>query len=221
LPIDRKSADPSDVTAWRELRRLLDAELSQVPEKYRTAFILCHLEGKSCEEAAKHLGCPRGTVQSRVGRARERLRERLALRGWLPAFTPLTALVEQHAAPLLEVSPVLIHATVYSALLVSMGKTLAGLISPSVLELMTDTLSAMHRSRLRELVVLAILILLASTAGAWGIHSLQLPKDSAGLDSTAGCPTSSCHGSPTPQDLDSTAGSPTSSCHGSPTPQEP
>ncbi|HEY7425717.1 MAG TPA: RNA polymerase sigma factor [Gemmataceae bacterium] len=200
LPIDRKSADPADVTAWRELRCLLDAELSQVPEKYRTAFILCHLEGKTCEEAAEHLGCPRGTVQSRVGRARERLRVRLARRGWLPASTPLAGLLEQNAAPLLEVSPVLIHSTVYSALLVSMGKTLAGLVSPSVLELMTDTLSAMRWSRIRERVILAVVILLASSATVWGMHSLKLYRDLAGLGSPSGYPTSSCHGSPTPQE---------------------
>jgi RNA polymerase sigma factor (sigma-70 family) len=83
LPIDENSADPSDQAAWRELRRVVDAELSRLPEKYRTAFILCHLEGKTCEEAAEHLGCPRGTILSRLGRARQQLHYRLALRGWL------------------------------------------------------------------------------------------------------------------------------------------
>jgi RNA polymerase sigma factor (sigma-70 family) len=71
--------EPSDQAAARELRQWLDAELRQIPEKYRTAFRLCHLEGKTSEEAAAHLGCPRGTVQSRVGRARERLRARLTM----------------------------------------------------------------------------------------------------------------------------------------------
>jgi RNA polymerase sigma factor (sigma-70 family) len=98
-PVDRKCMDPADRTALHELSRLVDAELSRLPEKYRTAFILCHLEGKSCAEAAGQLGCPRGTILSRVGRARQQLQARLALHGWLPASTPLPHLQERHALP--------------------------------------------------------------------------------------------------------------------------
>ena len=89
LLADDKSADPADSTAWSELHHLLDVALSRIPEKYRTAFILCQLEGKTCGEAAEHLGCPRGTVLSRLGRARQRLQARLTLQGWLPELTPL------------------------------------------------------------------------------------------------------------------------------------
>lgn len=78
LPIDKKCTDPANQTAWRELRRLVDGELRRLPEKYRTAFILCHLEGKTCAEAAEHLGCPRGTILSRLGRARQQLQARLS-----------------------------------------------------------------------------------------------------------------------------------------------
>ena len=85
---DESGSDPAERMAYRELRRLLDAELSRMPEKYRTAFILYHLEGKTCDEAAECLGCPRGTVRSRVGRARRRLRDRLVLRGWTAPRTP-------------------------------------------------------------------------------------------------------------------------------------
>jgi DNA-directed RNA polymerase specialized sigma24 family protein len=45
------------------------------------AFVLCYLEGKTNEEAARLLGCPRGTILSRLARARERLRRSLSRRG--------------------------------------------------------------------------------------------------------------------------------------------
>jgi RNA polymerase sigma factor (sigma-70 family) len=192
-PIDERCGDPADLTAWRELRQLLDAELSRVPEKYRTAFILCHLEGKTCEEAAEHLGCPRGTVQSRVGRARERLRARLSLRGWAPAVSPLTSLIEQHSSSLAAIAPPLVNATVQCAVLVAMGKALAGIVSPAVVELMRDTVQYMQRSRLRYLLVLALLALLGSSALAWGMRALQ-GTDPGPIVSpmSSGCPSSSC-----------------------------
>ena len=189
LPIDIKSSDPADLTAWRELREMLDAELSQIPEKYRTAFVLCHLEGKTCDEAADHLGCPRGTVQSRVGRARERLRARLTLRGWVPSSDHLAALLEQHASALGPVSPALVQATVHSALLIVLGKVLNGLVPWSVMELMTETAIEMNRSKLRYVSVLALLVLLGSSALVWGMRSLSPEK------SPTTAATSSCHGS--------------------------
>jgi hypothetical protein len=159
------------VSSWRELRQLLDAELSQIPEKYRTAFILCHLEGKTCDEAAEHLGCPRGTVQSRVGRARERLRVRLSRRGWMPGGSSLVGLVEQHASSLALVTPVLVNSTVHIALLMSVLKVTTGVVSASVAELMNEASTAKHLFRLRYLAFLALLLLLAGTAVVWGMRS--------------------------------------------------
>jgi RNA polymerase sigma factor (sigma-70 family) len=82
VPDNEPGSDPVDRMACRELGQLLDFELSRIPEKFRAAFLLCHAEGKTCMEAAQYLGCPCGTLQSRVARARERLRARMALRGW-------------------------------------------------------------------------------------------------------------------------------------------
>jgi RNA polymerase sigma factor (sigma-70 family) len=67
--------------AWLELQGVLDEELQCLPKKQRAALLLCYLEGRTHEEAARHLGWPVGTVKSTLARARERLRLRLTRRG--------------------------------------------------------------------------------------------------------------------------------------------
>jgi RNA polymerase sigma factor (sigma-70 family) len=56
-------------------------ELNRLPEKYRAPIVLCYLEGLTHDEAAVRLSWPVGTVRSRLSRARDTLRTRLARRG--------------------------------------------------------------------------------------------------------------------------------------------
>ena len=51
--------------------------VAMLPGKYREAVVLCDLEEMSYEEAAAALGCPIGTVRSRLHRARAILLEKL------------------------------------------------------------------------------------------------------------------------------------------------
>jgi RNA polymerase sigma factor (sigma-70 family) len=64
-----------------EWGRVLHEEINRLPDRYREPVVLCDLEGQTHEQAARHLGCPVGTVKSRLARGRERLRGRLERRG--------------------------------------------------------------------------------------------------------------------------------------------
>jgi RNA polymerase sigma factor (sigma-70 family) len=97
------SAEPSapeqpDDACWRDLRPVLDEEISRLPEKYRAAFVLCYLQGRTNEEAAVELGCPKGTILSRLARGREWLRNRLTRRGLAPAAVALALNLSSQAA---------------------------------------------------------------------------------------------------------------------------
>jgi RNA polymerase sigma-70 factor (ECF subfamily) len=68
---------PVDEAARRELMTRVEAALPQLPEEQRTVFLLRVGEGLSYDEIARTLDIPRGTVMSRLSRAREALRKRL------------------------------------------------------------------------------------------------------------------------------------------------
>src|SRR5207248_11551079 len=79
---DRPPAgEPLDELTLREARAVLDEELARLPERDRGPLVLCYLEGLTRDEAAARLGCPLGTLKSRLERGRAVLAGRLARRG--------------------------------------------------------------------------------------------------------------------------------------------
>ena len=59
----------------------LHEELARLPDHYRDALVLCYLEGQTCDEAARRLGRPVGTVKARLSRRRGILKDRLMRQG--------------------------------------------------------------------------------------------------------------------------------------------
>src|SRR5579871_5366560 len=79
---DQRSGVAVQEAGDRELRDALDAEIERLPEKYRSAVVLCCLEGRGRPEVARQLGCTEGTLSSRLARGRALLQTRLGRRGW-------------------------------------------------------------------------------------------------------------------------------------------
>jgi RNA polymerase sigma factor (sigma-70 family) len=123
------SCPPADDLAWREVRQLLDAELTRLPEKYRTPLVLCYLEGLAHAEVARRLGCSDTVLRGRLERGREALRRRLARLG-LPLAAPLLLL--EANAPVAAALRVATLATVRAA-------TSGNSVAPAVASLVAGT----------------------------------------------------------------------------------
>ena len=60
-----------------ELKRVVFSTIESLPDDLKTAISLRELDGLSYEEIAEVMGCPVGTVRSRIFRARETVEKRI------------------------------------------------------------------------------------------------------------------------------------------------
>lgn len=87
IPLEDVSPIPADDRKEdSELKQLLNTEIQKLPVKYRTVLILRDIEGLSYREISKILKCRIGTVESRLFRSRQILREQLEKLGWWRDF---------------------------------------------------------------------------------------------------------------------------------------
>ena len=167
-----------------EVRRVLDEELGRLPGKYRDPLVLCYLEGRSQEEAARVLGWTKGTVSGRLARAKDLLRSRLARRGLAPAIGAFPPLAELPVSPA-AVSSDLVATAVRGGLAATVGRAEAAGIPASVLEQAKGAIWTMSAIRWVSLSSSLTLILLASAA-AWSLaahgNGPPRPASTASLD---------------------------------------
>ena len=159
-----------------DLRLALHAEIARLPERYRVPLVLCDLEGRTCEQAARLMGRPVGTVKSWRARGRERLRLRLIRRGLAPS-TLLGLVLDADAARVRLALPRAGELARLAAR-VSAGRTLAGVVPASISILVHGGFRAMHLGKvgLTSAVVLAAIGLgTRSTGVAQGVPRV-LPR---------------------------------------------
>jgi RNA polymerase sigma factor (sigma-70 family) len=83
----------------QDIQALVDEALNQLPDHYRTAIVLCCLEGRTQTEAARQLGTTTATINNRIKRARQLLRAFAKRRGLtLSTATLATALAGNRAS---------------------------------------------------------------------------------------------------------------------------
>ncbi len=132
----------------QELRSLIDAELERLPSRYRQPVILCDLEGQTHEQAAARIGCPVGTVKSRLSRGREQLRSRLVRRGVAPSAGLLASMLAAESAHAVPVE--LINLTLRAATTLAVGNAIAaGTFSAGVVILLKGVLRSMFLTKLK------------------------------------------------------------------------
>jgi RNA polymerase sigma factor (sigma-70 family) len=151
-----------------DLGEVLDEELARLPEPFRSAVVLCLVEGLTHEQAAHRLGWPVGTVESRLARGRARLRARLTDRGLAPTVGAVAAALGAGRVDA-AVSPALAKATVRAALRISMGQAAgAEVVSAAILALVDGVSRTMSMSMMKMAGTVALAVGLAVTgAGVW------------------------------------------------------
>jgi RNA polymerase sigma factor (sigma-70 family) len=118
-----KIPEPAATNPSTELQSILDGELSRLPDRYRAAVVLCDLEGKTRQEAARQLGWPEGSVASRLSRGRAMLAKRLIKH--LPALSAGALAADLSGAASASVPASVMGDTIKAASLFAAGQTAA------------------------------------------------------------------------------------------------
>jgi RNA polymerase sigma factor (sigma-70 family) len=161
---DMRDTRPRSEAVRQEVQEALDRALHDLPERYRSALVLCYLEGKSHEEAARLLGCPLTTLRTRVARGRKLLRDRMTSHGLTLSAAGLAVLLMASTAPA-AVPSALVKAALKAALPFAAGQAAATLCTARVAGLVEGGLRTMCFSKAKTAVVLLVVGLLVG-AGA-------------------------------------------------------
>ena len=171
---------PTRTTAdLQELYAILDQELDSLSASYRDPLLLCYLQARTRDQAARHLGWSLRTVERRLEQGLKLLRERLSKRGVELPMTLLAAGLSQQAAQAGATSA-LVGVTVAAAgSFHAAGPMVAGTLTNDVAALVEGGLKAMAVEKAKiGLGMFAAALALAIGASALGYQLLAAKVDS-------------------------------------------
>jgi RNA polymerase sigma factor (sigma-70 family) len=160
-PAPEPAADRSDNDG------LLTEELAQLPERYRLPVVLCYLEGRTYDDAAARIGCPKGTLSTRLTRARELLRARLAARGVTVSAAAITALLTDAASP---AAPTALLADTLKLATAASGAGAIVPVSPDAAALAEGVMRAMYWNRFKVAVIAFAALAVVGTGVGIALH---------------------------------------------------
>ncbi|MCI0684304.1 MAG: sigma-70 family RNA polymerase sigma factor [Gemmataceae bacterium] len=154
---------------------LLDAEVMQLSEKYRVPLLLCQLQGMSLEEAGRRLGCPSATVGTRLARARDHLRARLAKRGLALTGATVATYLNHYQPAQSAPAPAVIRGTLEAAMHLQHGVAVSA-ISAEALTLSDRALHSMVVAKVKLLALVAAVVMAFAAVAAAVAPALLNPS---------------------------------------------
>jgi RNA polymerase sigma factor (sigma-70 family) len=158
--------EAADDLPWYKVQQIIRAELTALAERYRAPLVLCFLEGRTQDEAARHLGVSKTTVKRRLERGRSLLHARLVGRGFGP-LAILAVSAWSAATASARVPPLLASATLKAATAQAVGQTTTGLVSGKVAYLLEKGLQSMFLTKLKIGTVALVACALVPILSGW------------------------------------------------------
>ena len=167
-PLLDAPTDAASTAPVADLRADLDAALLALPEKYRAALVLCHLQGWSRRDAAAKLGCPEGTLSSLLSRGLAQLRAQLR------SHDPAKLLTITGAA-----APVMLANATARAAVASLSQAAAGVVISSSVSQLAEGVLHMLWVKKATAATFALVVVFGLGVGA-GVSVREVPGAMAG-----------------------------------------
>src|SRR5262249_34703781 len=171
-----KAVGPVEGVAWQEMLGILDHELGRMSDRYRAPLVLCYLEGRTQDEAARQLGWSLNTLRRRLAQGRRVLEARLRGRG----VTLPVALAGLPAAGARPVPGPLRPATLAAASARAVGGWTAGASVLSAARKGITLLLSTSTKKVGALIAVAALGVAVCFGYSWTPHADQAPAAEEG-----------------------------------------